>query len=108
VWEEILSADYVAQEVVAPSERNIAEGTALKVDVRNYVYAGAVQLLAARLYQGQTTNLRTAGGGFAPVLTTRPASPDGSADPGALSARARLSGSPSERAFRLGWLSPER
>jgi hypothetical protein len=34
--------------------------------------------------------------------------PDGSADPGALSARARLSGSPSERAVRLGWLSPER
>jgi hypothetical protein len=27
-------------------------------------------LLAARIYQGQTTNLRTAGGGFAPVLTT--------------------------------------
>jgi hypothetical protein len=70
VWEEILSGDYVAQEIVAPSERRIAEGNALKVDVRNYVYAGAVQLLAARLYQGQTTNLRTAGGGFAPVLTT--------------------------------------
>jgi hypothetical protein len=29
-----------------------------------------VQLLAARLYQGQTTNMRTPGGGFAPVLTT--------------------------------------
>ena len=41
----------------------------MKVDVRNYVYAGQVQLLAARLYQGQTTNFRTAGGGFAPVLT---------------------------------------
>ena len=108
VWDEILNGDYVAQELVAPSERRIAEGTALKIDVRNYVYAGAVQLLAARLYQGQTTNLRTAGGGFAPVLTTSALSPDGSADPGALSARARLSGSPSERAVRLGWLSPER
>ena len=108
VWEEILSGDYVAQEMVAPSERGIAQGTTLKVDVRNYVYEGAVQLLAARLYQGQTTNFRTAGGGFAPVLTSVAASPDGSADPGALSARARLSGSPSERAVRLGWLSPER
>lgn len=108
VWEEILSGDYVAQEMVAPSERGIAQGTTLKVDVRNYVYEGAVQLLAARLYQGQTTNFRTAGGGFAPVLTSVAASPDGSADPGALSARARLSGSPSERAVRLGWLSPKR
>jgi hypothetical protein len=108
VWDEILSGDYVAQELVAPSERRIAEGSALKVDVRNYVYAGAVQLLAARLYQGQTTNLRTAGGGFAPVLTTGAASPDGSADPGALSAHARLSGSPSERGFRLSWPGAER
>ena len=35
----------------------------------SYVYDGAVQLVAARLYQGQTTNFRTAGGGFAPVFT---------------------------------------
>ena len=41
---------------------------ALKADFRNYVYAGKVQLIAARLYQGQTTNFRTPGGGFAPVM----------------------------------------
>jgi hypothetical protein len=70
VWQEILSGDYVVQELVAPSERRIAADTTLKVDVRNYAYSGTVQLLAARLYQGQTTNLRTAGGGFAPVLTS--------------------------------------
>jgi hypothetical protein len=40
----------------------------MKVDVRNYTYAGQVLLSAARLYQGQTTNFRTPGGGFAPVL----------------------------------------
>ena len=28
-----------------------------------------VQLVAARLYEGQTTNFRTAGGGFAPIFT---------------------------------------
>lgn len=39
----------------------------LKFDVRNYVYEDAVQWVAARLYQGQTTNFRTPGGGFAPV-----------------------------------------
>jgi hypothetical protein len=41
----------------------------LKLDLRNYVYRGRVQLVTARLYQGQTTNFRTPGGGFAPVLT---------------------------------------
>ena len=45
------------------------ELTELKVDLRNYVYAGRIQLVAARLWQGQTTNFRTPGGGFAPVLT---------------------------------------
>jgi hypothetical protein len=42
--------------------------TALKYDVRCFVYAGKIQLLAARLYQGQATNFRTPGGGFAPVF----------------------------------------
>lgn len=71
VWDEILDADYVAQALVPPSERTVEiEGgdTGLKFDVRAYVYAGNVQLLAARLYAGQTTNFRTQGGGFAPVF----------------------------------------
>jgi len=71
VWDEIVAGNYVAQEFVAPGERRIGPGQAMKVDVRNYVYDGRVQLLAARLYQGQTTNMRTAGGGFAPVFTPR-------------------------------------
>ena len=70
VWTEILAGQYIAQELVPPGERRIGPQSTLKSDVRNYVYAGQVQLLAARIYQGQTTNLRTAGGGFAPVLTT--------------------------------------
>jgi len=40
----------------------------MKADIRCYVYAGRIQLVAARLYQGQTTNFRTLGGGFAPVF----------------------------------------
>ena len=75
VWEEILGGEYVAQDLVAPSERRIAAGNSLKVDVRNYAYSGAVQMLAARLYQGQTTNFRTPHGGFAPVLTPASGSP---------------------------------
>lgn len=71
VWDEILAGQYVAQALVPPSERMILDDNvplALKLDLRNYVYAGEVQLLAARLYQGQTTNFRTPGGGFSPVF----------------------------------------
>jgi len=73
VWEEILNADYVAQALVPPAEQAVtheAEETILKYDVRNFAYRGQVQLLAARLYRGQTTNFRTPGGGFAPVFLT--------------------------------------
>ena len=71
VFEEILQGDYVAQALVPPSQRRVLVDETpvdLKVDLRNYVYRGQVQLLAARLYQGQTTNFRTPGGGFATVL----------------------------------------
>ena len=33
-----------------------------------FVSAGRTRLVPARLYQGQTTNFRTPGGGFAPVF----------------------------------------
>ena len=68
-----LQGQYVAQKIVAPSERGIlvdGQEVSLKMDIRAYVYAGEIQLLAARLYQGQTTNFRTQGGGFAPVFIT--------------------------------------
>ena len=75
VWAEILKASYVAQEIVPPSTRTIAingKTEKLKVDLRNYTYDSRVQLIAARLYQGQTTNFRTPGGGFAPVFVGTP------------------------------------
>jgi hypothetical protein len=70
-FELIIAGDYVAQSYVAPSERRVSvesDARSLRVDVRNYAYAGEVQLLAARLYHGQTTNFRSPGGGFAPVF----------------------------------------
>ena len=90
VWQDILAGDYVAQAIVAPGERVIdnadartAETSAgaseltgatratkaMKFDLRAYAYDGVVQWVAARLYQGQTTNFRTPGGGFAPVYS---------------------------------------
>jgi len=73
VFEQVLSVPYVAQALVPPSSRSICIGDEkreLKLDVRNYAYRGQTQLVAARLYQGQTTNFRTEGGGFAPVYET--------------------------------------
>jgi len=70
VWQQIIAGGYIAQALVAPGERILSgqdSTQALKFDLRDYVYAGQVQWIAARLYQGQTTNFRTPGGGFAPV-----------------------------------------
>lgn len=47
---------------------------AMKFDLRAYTYDGAVQWVAARLYQGQTTKFRTPGGGFAPMYSSVDAS----------------------------------
>jgi len=71
VFEEILQGSYIAQQIVPPSGLTVmVDGVQhdMKLDVRCYTYAGAIQLVAARLYQGQTTNFRTPGGGFAPVF----------------------------------------
>jgi hypothetical protein len=74
VWAEIIAGDYVAQSYAAPSVRGVQLGETraeFKVDVRLYTYGGAILLAAARLYQGQLTNMRTLGGGFAPVMEVR-------------------------------------
>jgi hypothetical protein len=71
VFEEVLAGNYIAQELVPPSTVETEVGgvmTELKADIRCYTYAGTIQLVAARLWQGQTTNFRTPGGGFARVL----------------------------------------
>ena len=68
---EIQQGHYVAQEYAAPSERVIdvdGEPAVRKTDVRLYVYDGEILLTAARLYQGQATNFRMPGSGFAPVF----------------------------------------
>lgn len=71
-WQDILAGDYVAQAIMVPGDRVIGSHdnpATLKFDLRLYAYGGAVQWTAARMYQGQTTNFRTPGGGFAPVYS---------------------------------------
>lgn len=73
VFDQISAGGYIAQALVPPSERTVSvDGvpTPLKVDLRLYTYGDELLLPAARLYRGQTTNLRTPGGGFAPVFPT--------------------------------------
>ena len=72
VWQEIVSGGYVAQALMPPGERmsgSRQDPSSLKFDIRCYVYASRIQWTTARLYQGQTTNFRTEGGGFAPVYS---------------------------------------
>lgn len=69
-WAGVLTSPYVAQRLIPPSRLHLDHlGTDLKMDVRANARNGRVIQLAARLYQGQTTNFRTAGGGFAPIFT---------------------------------------
>jgi len=71
VFEEICQGGYIAQQIVPPSEHAVlveGESQLMKADIRAFVYQAQVQLFVARLYQGQTTNFRTPGGGFAPVF----------------------------------------
>ncbi|MBC7741027.1 MAG: hypothetical protein H7061_02440 [Bdellovibrionaceae bacterium] len=69
-FNEVFQENFIAQKLSMPSEVEVEhEGKKLmmKYDLRCYAYKNQLQLIVARLYQGQTTNLRTAGGGFAAV-----------------------------------------
>jgi len=57
----------LVQELVPPSMTDVPGDEPMKTDLRLYAYRDRVLGVAARLYRGQVTNLRTAGGGFARV-----------------------------------------
>lgn len=57
----------LVQELVPPAQVTNQDGESFKVDLRLFVYRDHLLGVGARLYQGQLTNLRTPGGGFAPV-----------------------------------------
>jgi len=72
----VLQEGYLAQEFVpAPAitiettdgENGKPGKQEFKFDLRFYAYAGQVQLAAARVYRGQTTNFQTPGGGLAAI-----------------------------------------
>jgi hypothetical protein len=66
-FDEFYGASMLAQEYAQPGEVDVRVGTEtlkMKYDLRCYAYQGKLQIVIARLYQGQTTNLKTTGGGF--------------------------------------------
>jgi hypothetical protein len=66
----LVGQDFIAQEFVpAKEETFLHEGQPItfKYDLRCYAYRARLQLVVARLYQGQVTNLQTPLGGFACV-----------------------------------------
>ncbi len=65
-FEGLISGETLAQEYV-PAPEVIVGDEKFKYDLRFFSYKGQVQSIVARLYQGQVTNLRTPGGGFAAV-----------------------------------------
>ncbi|MGZ3691355.1 MAG: hypothetical protein ACXVAX_07620 [Pseudobdellovibrio sp.] len=70
MFDEIYGSHFIAQQLSTPSEVEVVlEGKPekLKYDLRCYAYQDKLQMMIARLYQGQTTNLKTIGGGFAAV-----------------------------------------
>lgn len=64
---ELVSEDTLIQRWIPPSLTIGAEGEAFKTDYRLFVYKDRILGAAARIYQGQVTNLRTENGGFAKV-----------------------------------------
>ncbi len=69
-FNKLLPEETLVQQLALPSLTEVPEYGSMKTDLRLYAYRGRVLGVTARLYQGQVTNLRTPGGGFAPIKTT--------------------------------------
>ncbi|OYZ23005.1 MAG: hypothetical protein B7Y39_06485 [Bdellovibrio sp. 28-41-41] len=70
VFEEVANEHFLAQELLPAPEVMIKTPDGdknFKFDLRCYAYQDQLQLVIARVYQGQVTNLKTKWGGFAPV-----------------------------------------
>ncbi len=71
-FEQLWEGDTIAQEFVPAPEIILptADGSQqkYKFDLRFYAYKDKIQLCNARVYQGQTTNATTVGGGLTPIV----------------------------------------
>lgn len=67
-FSQLAPTETLVQRLAPPSLTPWDGGSPMKTDFRLFWYRNRLLALTARLYQGQLTNLRTPGGGFAPVL----------------------------------------
>ena len=71
VFNRVMSEDTLIQQYVpAPKITFESDETSAdwKYDLRAYAYGGEVQMLVARIYQGQITNFSQAYGGYCPIF----------------------------------------
>jgi hypothetical protein len=66
-FDQLEAPTTLVQRLVPPTLTEVPGYGPMKTDVRLYAYRQRVFGVTARLYRGQVTNLRTAGGGFAAV-----------------------------------------
>jgi hypothetical protein len=66
-FEQLEAQTTLVQRLVPPALTEVPGYGPMKTDIRLYAYRERVLGVTARLYRGQVTNLRTAGGGFAAV-----------------------------------------
>jgi len=69
-FEKIYSPQFIAQELCPAGRRHFeheGESMEMKFDLRFFTFDGKVQNWGARLYQGQTTNMKTPFGGLTPI-----------------------------------------
>lgn len=72
-FDDFCGHEMIAQEFVAAPEKSFDTPTGIqnfKFDLRCYAYQDQLQMIVARIYQGQVTNLRTPLGGFGCVVFT--------------------------------------
>jgi len=65
-FESLWSQPMIAQQY-APPATTLVNDVEFKYDIRVYTFAGKIQLVGARLFQGQVMNFKIQGGGFAPI-----------------------------------------
>jgi hypothetical protein len=65
-FDGVIASDSLAQDFV-PAPTVKIEGVEFKYDLRFFAYRDRVHVACARLYQGQTTNATTPGGGVAAI-----------------------------------------
>ncbi len=66
MFESLDTNEYLAQEFVEPDKLETEHGS-FKYDLRFYTYGSQIFCAGCRLYQGQATNFKVLGGGFAPL-----------------------------------------